>query len=159
MGRVTPRSAVHTQYFAKRFYRANVILAALWSTPRDGTTLHEAVAKDEPTKQFYKSRQQIRDQADALKLAQAKMAEYYDKKHSKTKPADSVYLKVVRGVDKGYRIPNSTTLDPIKIGPFEVISKVSKLAYKLNLPPHIKVYPVVSVIHLEPAIPNPYVLN
>ena len=87
------------------------------------------------------------------------MAEYYDKKHSQTKPADSVYLKVVRSVDKGYRILNSTTLDPIKIGPFKVISKVRKLAYKLNLPPHIKIHPVVSVIHLEPAIPNPYDLN
>jgi hypothetical protein len=79
------------------------------------------------------------------------MAEY-----SQIKPADSVYLKVVRGVDKRYRIPSSTTHDPIKIRPFKVISKVSKLAYKLNLQPHVKIHPVVSVIHLEPTIPDPY---
>jgi hypothetical protein len=37
-----------------------------------------------------------------------------------------------------------------RVGPFEIIRRVSSLAYELKLPSAIKIYSVISVIHLEP---------
>lgn len=36
-----------------------------------------------------------------------------------------------------------------------MLEKIGNLAYRLDLPPHWRVYPVISVTHLEPA-PNPH---
>ena len=39
-----------------------------------------------------------------------------------------------------------------RVGPFKVLEKVSKLAYRLELPPNMHIYPVISVAQIEPAI-------
>ena len=52
---------------------------------------------------------------------------------------------------KGYHIPfiTSRKLSTQRIGPFKVLEKVDKLAYRLKLPPHWKIYPIISIAHLE----------
>ena len=67
-------------------------------------------------------------------------------------PAEAVHRRQTEAA-----APNQPLVPP-KIGAFKVLSKVSKLAYKLDLPPHIKIHPVVSVIHLEPA-PRPLLIQ
>ena len=63
---------------------------------------------------------------------------------------------MVKGIHSGYRLPGSNTLSLIRQGPFKIIRKVGKLAYKLDLPSHIKIHPVISIAHLEPATEDPY---
>ena len=49
----------------------------------------------------------------------------------------------------------SSKLDYKKLGRFRILDKVSYHAYKLNLPPSMKVYPVFHISLLEPAFSDP----
>lgn len=127
---------------------------------RDGTLLYETIPEAHPAELFRKDRQAIRDQAaDAMKLAQAKMAQYFDEKHSPL-PTDKkmASIKLVRGTNKGYRIASSTVLDPIKTVAFPVKRRVGEAACELELPDWLKIHPVISITDLEPssAEPDPY---
>ena len=114
-------------------------------------------AENPGAEEFFQERRQIREEAaDALKFAQARMAQYFDSRHTPIKPADKVWLKLAHGTQIGYRLPHSTALDVIKTGPFVVKKRVGMHAYELELPPHMKIHPVISVIHLEPALDDPY---
>lgn len=126
--------------------------------PRTACNLHEPTPEpNESAEHFLRSRMDIRQQAeDSFRMAQAKMAIYYDQKHSAVRIGDLAYVKLTTKLGKGYRIPYASTLDVIKVGPFKVIEKVGKLAFRLELPPHMKIHPVISVVHLEPAVPDPY---
>jgi hypothetical protein len=92
--------------------------------------------------------------ADIILMAQARMKLQFDKKH---KPIDfevgqKIYLKLIQGTRKWYRLPKSNVFSPVKEGPLETVEKVGKLAYRLQLPPRLLgMHNVVSVIHLEPA--------
>lgn len=58
-----------------------------------------------------------------------------------------------------YKIPglSNKKLALQRGGPFRILSRVGKLAYKLQLPPTMRIWPVVSVAQLEPATgPDPY---
>lgn len=82
------------------------------------------------------------------------MKRHYDSKH---KPiffniGDYISLRLHRG----YNIPGLSERN-VKIeqqfaGPFKIIERVGQLAYRLELPPAMKVHPVISIAHLEPAI-------
>ena len=50
----------------------------------------------------------------------------------------------------------SNKLDFRKIGPFTIIKKINSVAYKLNLPPSMKIHPVFHVSLLEPYYPNQF---
>ncbi|KAF2710380.1 hypothetical protein K504DRAFT_501650 [Pleomassaria siparia CBS 279.74] len=52
--------------------------------------------------------------------------------------------------------PLTYSQDLFAKGLFPIVKRISKLAYQLKLPGYIKIHPVISVIHLEPAIPDPY---
>lgn len=58
---------------------------------------------------------------------------------------------------KGYSIPATAgvtkKLTQKYVGPFCIVEKVSRLAYKLNVSPHWRTHPVFSVAQLEPAPP------
>lgn len=102
--------------------------------------------------QFAEDRQRIREEAgDAVKLAQARMAKYYDAKHTPMFKAEYVWLKLAKGTDVGYRLPSMSALDVRKIGPFKVKRQISKVAFELELPSYLRMHPVISCIHLEPA--------
>jgi hypothetical protein len=47
-------------------------------------------------------------------------------------------------------------LDIIQTRPYKVIKKVSKGAFRLDLPKEMYIYPIILVIYLKPAIPNLY---
>ncbi len=49
----------------------------------------------------------------------------------------------------------STKLDYKKLGKFKIIQKVSSYAYKLDLPPSMKIHPVFHISLLEPVATDP----
>ena len=94
---------------------------------------------------------------DAIKLAEARMSMYYDKKHQPVELSGSAYIRLATGTKKGYQLPNSLSLSVIKTGPFPIKQKIGNLAYELQLPKQMShMHPIISVIHLEPAPPDPY---
>jgi len=50
-------------------------------------------------------------------------------------------------------------LKPRKLGPFKILSKVSPVSYKLELPKNIKIHPVIHVSELEPYYEDNYGRN
>lgn len=100
--------------------------------------------------------------ADALAFASMMAKHYYDRDHKALflKEGDSAYLRL----HKGYNIPANAIitrkLGQQYVGPFKVLAKIGHLAYKLDLPGHWRVNPVITVAMLEPAPinegPDPY---
>ena len=88
--------------------------------------------------------------ADVIAFADAKAKLQYNKSHTdiKFKVGDKVYLRL----HKGYTLPNAPNKKLLnqQVGPFEITQQIRQLAYRLNLPPLIKIYPVVSVTQLKP---------
>lgn len=89
--------------------------------------------------------------ADAISFANAKFKIYYDHRYKPLMmaPEEMAYLKL----HHGYRLPEnfSRKLSKQRIGPFKILERVGRLAYKLELPVHWKIHPVVSIAQLEPA--------
>ena len=95
--------------------------------------------------------------ADAIDFANARAKLRYNKSHKKLEfnIGDRAYLRLHRG----YTLPNMSNkkLSNQRVGPFEVTQRVGKLAYRLKLPPIMKIHPVVLVAQLVPAEgPDPY---
>ena len=92
--------------------------------------------------------------ADAISFAQMHQKFHYDRKHQPMyfKKGDKVLLRL----HKGYSIPqpaDATKADKLEqryVGPFDVVAKVDKQAYRLDIPGHWRVHPVFSVAQLEP---------
>jgi hypothetical protein len=94
---------------------------------------------------------------DAVDLAKFRMAAAFDDKHQAPQLEGQVYIRMARKPGSpGYRLPNTTKLSPILQGPFRILERVSDLAYRLELPAHWKIHPVISVIHLEQAHVDDY---
>jgi hypothetical protein len=96
------------------------------------------------------------DAAESISMAQMAMKKFYDTHH---KPKSfAVGDKVLLRLHKGYNIPTVTNpkLAPQYVGPFKVLERVGRLAYRLELPGHWQVHPVISIAHLEPSNPDPY---
>ena len=89
--------------------------------------------------------------SDAIDFANARAKIRYDKTHSNLnfEVGDRVYLRL----HHGYTLPEmpNKKLSNQRVGPFEITEKIGRLAYKLNLPPTMKIHPVVSISQLEPA--------
>ena len=66
------------------------------------------------------------------------------------------YLWLVRGTAVGYKLPGSTSISTIRVGPFTIKRKVNKLAYELDLPKRMKIHPIISIAHLEQAPDDPF---
>ena len=116
------------------------------------STINPQLSQQKPANDFLEHRQRIRQDAlDSLAFSQARMAQYYDAKHTPINMGDQVYLRLAKETKFGYRLPNSNTLDVIRSGPYKVLEEVNSLAYRLELPPHVKIHPVISVLHLEHA--------
>ena len=150
----------------------NVVNATLGCTPMQyifgldpHTTLDWAALNpgtDPPsTKDWVERRRRYRDEAmDSIVFAQAKMRYYYDLKHMpmEFRPGDKVYITLASGAEPGYRLPASISdkLSERRVDPFEVINPVGRLSYKLDIPSHWRIHPVISIAHLEPHVPDIY---
>lgn len=108
---------------------------------------------------------QVRDEIqqaarDALVFAQAKMSIYYDKKHKPLllHPGDKAYISLAGSIETGYHLPNTIShkLSSQRVGPFEVIRAVGRLAYEMKIPSTWKIHPVISIAHLEPYKKDPF---
>jgi hypothetical protein len=90
------------------------------------------------------------DATEAIATAQMAMKKFYDAHHlpKSFTVGDQVYLRL----HKGYSIPTvvNKKLSPQYAGPFEILERIGRLAYRLKLPPHWEVHPVISIAHLEP---------
>lgn len=96
------------------------------------------------------------DAADAIKFAAMYMKNSYDAKHKPIffKVGDFVSLRLHRG----YNVPGiqgrNTKIEQQFAGPFRILERIGRLAYRIELPPAMKIHPVISVAHLEPC-PDP----
>ena len=121
--------------------------------PRYTVKVNNSALQMNPASAAYaKKLKEIHDQARAnLQEAQLYQKRYYDQ-HTKEIPSfqvgDSVWL---------LRKNISTTrpsqkLEVRRLGPFKILKVVgeSKLAYRLELPPHYKIHPVFHISLLEP---------
>ena len=87
----------------------------------------------------------------AIAIAQKAMTKYYDRKH--ISPDFSTGYAFLR-LGAGYSIPAvwKQKLGQQRIGPFKILEVVGKgKAYRLQLPPHYGIHPVILVIHLGPS--------
>ena len=95
---------------------------------------------------------------ECIAFANAYCKARYDAGHKLMEFAvgSSVYLQL----HKGYTIPglSNRKLSHQRVGPFKVIRRVGRLAYHLDLPPVMHIYPIISIAFLEPASasPDPY---
>ena len=101
---------------------------------------------------FHKLRLGKREEADdAMAFAAVLMKARYDARHLplNLKEGDEVFLKL----HQGYSIPGlaNRKLSQQRVGPFKILAKVGTLAYRLQLPPVMRIHPVVSVAQLEPS--------
>ena len=95
---------------------------------------------------------------DALISAQEKQAKYYNKGHKdlEFQEGDQVMLSTQNLLPAVDLKRVSQKLTPRFIGPYKVEKKVSTTAYKLSLPPNIKVHPVFHVSLLKHYSPNKF---
>jgi hypothetical protein len=118
---------------------------------------HEPIPDPKPsekaaswTEEAKEAQEQLRED---LKFYQIQMAKYYDKTRLSAPiltEGGKVFLlrrniKTKRPSDK---------LDHLKIGPFQVKSKIGRLHYELDLPATMKIHPVFHIALLEPAPDN-----
>ena len=91
------------------------------------------------------------DAKDAIAFAAMKMKEYYDSKHTPIffKVGDLVNLRLHRG----FTVPSiqHKKIQQQFVGPFRILERIGRLAYRLELPGIMRIHPVVSVAHLQPA--------
>lgn len=74
---------------------------------------------------------------------------YYDRKH--TPKFFSVRDWVALRLYKGYTLADilNSKLRQQFAGPFKVLERVGKIAYRLELPPNIKIHSVILMVYLE----------
>ena len=94
---------------------------------------------------------------DNLKIARDRQRSYADnrRKDLKFKIGDRVFLKISpwKGV---LRFGKRGKLSPRYIGPYEIVSKVGPVAYKLKLPPELsRIHDTFHVSMLRKYVPNP----
>ena len=100
---------------------------------------------------------QIKVIKERLLTAQSRQKSYADKRRRflEFKKGDHVFLKVSPTTGIGRSI-KQTKLNPRFVGPFEILDKVGKLAYRIALPPHLsRLHDVFHVSQLKKYQPDP----
>jgi hypothetical protein len=90
-----------------------------------------------------------------LLRAQQRMKSHVDKKRSERgfQVGDLVYLKVQPYIQMTVASRSNQKLSFCFFGPFKILQRVGRVAYKLDLPFHTKIHPVVHVSQLKQHIP------
>ncbi len=88
--------------------------------------------------------------AKAIKLAQMTMKHYYNHKHE-PKFFD-VSDEVMLWLYQEYEIPiiMNHKLAQQYAGRFKILERIRRLTYRLELPSHWEIHPIISITHLEP---------
>lgn len=88
---------------------------------------------------------------DLAHYAHMKAKYYYDQKHRDLSlPVGSlVYIRLHRGYNIRSSLPSK--LQPQRVGPFKVLERVGRLAYRLDIDASWHIHPVLSIAQLEPA--------
>ncbi|MCO5586342.1 hypothetical protein L7F22_040282 [Adiantum nelumboides] len=91
-----------------------------------------------------------------IQAAQDRKMHYADKDRSEriSKLGDKVFLRV-KPKRSNLSLGKFKKLSPRYCGPYEIVKVVSDQAYKLRLPPNLKVHDVFHVSLLKPYVPNP----
>lgn len=86
-----------------------------------------------------------------MDFAAAKAKQRYDNTHRfmEFNPGDKVFLRLHHGYYLPGKPPKSYSQQ--RSGPWTVLERVGRLAYRLDLPETSKVHPVVSIAHLSPS--------
>uniref|UniRef100_A0A6N2KZ88 Integrase catalytic domain-containing protein n=1 Tax=Salix viminalis TaxID=40686 RepID=A0A6N2KZ88_SALVM len=126
-----------------------------------GTTTVQAVDEE------LRSRELILSLArENLKESQSRMKMYADRKRTKREfeVGDWVYLRLRPYRQTTVAMRKTMKLSPRYYGPFQVLQKIGTVAYKLDLPPESKIYPVFHVsclkkkvgdrININPKLPS-----
>ena len=124
--------------------------------PRMGFEPLTQPSEDENADEFAERMKKGLDEAKAaLNNAKTEYARYYDRRRTPAptfKPGDMVWLD---GSDIATTRP-SRKLAHRNLGPFPIEERVGHGAYRLTLPPSLRLlHPVFPVVKLRPAIPDP----
>ena len=100
--------------------------------------------------------QQVKTIQKDIQAAQDRQKKYADLERSerKFKIGDMIFLRV-RPKRSSLSFGKYKKLSPRYCGPYEVVKCIGTQAYKLKLPPHLKVHDVFHVSLLKPYIPSP----
>ena len=91
--------------------------------------------------------------ADAIFFALANHKEHYDRSHQPLfmKVGDWAMLKLHKGYSISSSVGVTKKLTQQYVGPFQIVERIGRLAYRLEIPNDWRIYPVFSVAQLEPA--------
>lgn len=109
----------------------------------------------EKTDEFLEGMLAIRSQAaDVLAISQSYYKHVWNEWH---KPLEFEIgdLALINPHSLGLMKGKGLKLTPRLEGPFEVLARVSEVAYRLRLPASYKIHPVVNIQHLESFVPSP----
>ncbi|XP_050901824.1 uncharacterized protein LOC127108405 [Lathyrus oleraceus] len=94
---------------------------------------------------------------DKMKISQSRQKSYHDKRRKdlEFQEGDHVFLRVTPTTGVG-RALKAKKLTPRFIGPYQITSKVGKVAYRVALPPNLSnLHDVFHVSQLRKYIPDP----
>lgn len=119
---------------------------------------------DLDAQEFLEAKQQMNDQLKQhLQQAQNHMKKYADLKRTERQfvVGDLVYLKMEPYRLAAFGFRGALKLQHKYFGPFMIIQKIGKVAYKLQFPDTVKIHPVFHVSQLKKhlgakALPSPY---
>ncbi|XP_050895923.1 uncharacterized protein LOC127102618 [Lathyrus oleraceus] len=95
---------------------------------------------------------------DKMKISQSRQKNYHDKRRKdlEFQEGDHVFLRVTPTTGVG-RPLKAKKLTPRFIGPYQITSRVGKVAYRVALPPNLSnLHDVFHVSQLRKYIPDPY---
>ena len=97
-------------------------------------------------------RQHVRRDAQlAMDFAAAQAKLRYDNRHRLLEfdVGDMVFLRL----HHGYHLPGrpAKAYSQQRAGPYRVLERVGRLAYRLDIPPNSRIHPVISIAHLSPS--------